>query len=50
MLKPMNHYYCRSKPQHMDEVSSGMQEVVPRLSYQVGSGSFPEPCVCTLYV
>ncbi|XP_052239126.1 RING finger protein 17-like isoform X2 [Dreissena polymorpha] len=33
-----------SKPQTMKEIKTAVKEVVPRLSYTVGSGSFPEPC------
>ncbi|XP_053397741.1 RING finger protein 17-like isoform X2 [Mercenaria mercenaria] len=33
-----------SEPQNITELANEMSDVVPRLSYQAGSGSFPEPC------
>jgi hypothetical protein len=39
-------YGDRSEPQNITELAEEMSDVVPRLSYQAGGGSFPEPCVC----
>lgn len=45
-LYPATGICFRSEPQYMTELANEMKDVVPRLSYQAGSGMFPEPCVC----